>query len=442
MVKEKTYCFSDLKPNVERTPTGELAISGWSIHKGIYHDGRIEIPNSELGNIAESLVGKHLFKDHIVSTDTTVGRVTETRVGIDRKVGKSGVKYRGTVDDPGLERKINNGLIDNVSIGFTLFPECSVCGEDFSDFNACPHWFDTAHIIARNCECYEQSILPLGADGETTIEPSSSFSMDADFSEQFKYKLEKMEKDGMKTDENTSRSQTFTTDNSGQPPISITIPSITIPPIGTNTWGGETFGANKPDKYGENMDKVEKLQAEVDKLEAEKKTLQGELQTASDKIDELETENEQLTDKVTDLETSKGDLEEKLSETKTQLDEYVEADKEAEALALKTLKDEVIRLQIEKGYIKEEEAEEKLEELTDDEKALEQLKFVLAQVKEQDEEEAPPVGQFEEHTGEGETALPERTEKEEFDMKDEGLRKSMFKDMFRYPKGYRKEIKK
>jgi hypothetical protein len=432
MSGHETYFFSDSPANIERTPDGKLAVSGWSVHKGIYQDGMVEIPVSELQNIANSLVGKHLFRDHQVSTSSAVGRVSETRVGIDRKVGKSGVKYKGTIKDPELEEKIADGLVDNVSIGFKLFPECSVCGEDFS---YCEHWFDEAHVIARDCECYEQSFVPIGADNQTTVEPAAAFVAGQDFTLQFAYKQKKMEKNNMKT----NNPQTFTTDNTNQPPINITIPSITVPPVDT-TWTYGGFSANNKPEDGEKMEELEKVQKELKETQEELvefknkySQVKTELEDAVSQADVKDTKIAELEDKIGTITVEKTDVEAKLGDTETKLQNYVDAETEAVELAIDTLKREIVDLQVEKKIITEELTDEqvssKIEELTDDEATLKQMKGMLEAIVVESEEEVPPVGQFRDENN-GKPAMP--TEREKFDMEDEELRRNMFRKALGY----------
>ena len=160
----------------------KLFVSGFSVHEGIFQNGTVEIPNAELKNIKDSLVGVRLMKDHSRSVDDIVGRIQETRLDYDEEVGKAGVRYLGYTYDEQLNKKIKQQLIDNVSIGFTLTPICSKCGEDFRD---CAHFFDEAHIVAKDVVCHEQSFVTLGADSNSTVAPQGYFSSAEEFLELF-----------------------------------------------------------------------------------------------------------------------------------------------------------------------------------------------------------------------------------------------------------------
>lgn len=163
----------------------DLQVSGFSVHTGRYQNGSVEIPSSELSNVAKSLVGKQLRKDHKFSVDSIVGKITDTKLAMDDKTKSQGVKYQGFVADKELATKIQKGLITNVSIGFGLTPICSTCGEDFRD---CQHDFSNAHVVARDVACDEQSFVAQGADGNSTVEPGAHFDSNiSDFQMQFGY---------------------------------------------------------------------------------------------------------------------------------------------------------------------------------------------------------------------------------------------------------------
>ena len=114
--KEEIYFTQKLPFEFERTADGKLIVSGWSVHTGKFQGGTVEIPASELRNIAETLVGKQIRKDHKKDTDSIVGQVLETKVGLDKDIRKKGVRFKGVVRDPVLEQKITDGFIDNNSI--------------------------------------------------------------------------------------------------------------------------------------------------------------------------------------------------------------------------------------------------------------------------------------------------------------------------------------
>lgn len=405
------YFFSENLANFEKTESG-LEVSGYAIHTGIYQSGTVEIPATELKNIAETLKGSHFIKDHDLSVDNVVGRVTDARIAIDADLHKRAVKYRGFVDDANVESKIQKGLVDNVSIGFSLSAECSVCGEDF---RTCPHWFDEAHVVARDCSVYELSIVPIGADSNTTIEPATVFSSKSDFTAQFS----KQAKEAITLTKKQTPPESFvTTTTTGQ-----TDGTYTIDVPGTDNQrytinGNPEFkfiysGNTQKPEDGENMET--ELKEQVEQLEEEKADL-------LEKIEQLEAEKGELEEEVDTLETEKAELSESL-------ETYKEAEAEAVQLAHEALVSEVIELQVEKGILSEEDAEAKFEELAKfDTEYLEQTKDMLSKIeKETPAREKPPVGEFD--AQKEEPALPEATE---FDMEDEELRRKMFKAMLKY----------
>lgn len=389
-----------------------LEVSGYAIHTGIYQSGTVEIPATELKNIAETMKGKHVIKDHELKTDNIVGRVLDTRTAINANVHKRGVKYRAFVDDPKLEKQIEKGLVDSLSIGFSLVPECSECGEDFRE---CPHWFDSAHVIARDCSVHELSVVPIPADSNTTIEPGAAFSAQEDFTAQFS----KQAKEAITLTKKQTPPESFvTTTTTGQ-----TDGTYTIDVPGTDNQrytinGNPEFkfiysGNTQKPEDGENMET--ELKEQVEQLEEEKADL-------LEKIEQLEAEKGELEEEVDTLETEKAELSESL-------ETYKEAEAEAVQLAHEALVSEVIELQVEKGILSEEDAEAKFEELAKfDTEYLEQTKDMLSKIeKETPAREKPPVGEFD--AQKEEPALPEATE---FDMEDEELRRKMFKAMLKY----------
>ena len=61
--------------------------------------------------------------------------ITGGQIGsiFDENADMTGAKYKASlvVDDSKLAEKIDKGLIDATSIGFTFEPECSICGNPY-----------------------------------------------------------------------------------------------------------------------------------------------------------------------------------------------------------------------------------------------------------------------------------------------------------------------
>ena len=399
-----TVTFAKDEPiGFERTADNKLVVSGYSIHTGIFQNGMVEIPYSELTNIAETLKGQKFLKNHnSYESEAVIGRIVETKIGLDKNIGKKGVKYKGVIRDAELESKIQDGFLDNVSIGFELRPECSLCGEDF---RYCEHWFDEAHVIARDCKCYEQSIVPFGADNNTTIQPGANFSHDNDFSMQFAYKQEtsgaSWKYDGQ-TSTGTTSGWDYTYDFA--PLQSIPATNITF-----------TFAA--PEDKGDNM-------------EEEVKRLEGEIEGKDAEITRLTQENEQLAAEKAELESTIEERDGQISELEGQVGElqgvitaYEDAEKEAEEAEKLAAAQEIVKLEQLEG----EEAEERLKELTEkfDTPALKEIAAARLSVKPVAEEE-PKIGQF--HAQKSEPAMPEKTE--EIDVEAPEARKIALGQMF------------
>ena len=96
------------------------------------------------------------------------------------------------VYDTNLAKKIEEGLIDATSIGFSFEPECSICGNPyFSD--ECEHFlfWDDMHLICRDMECHELSLVTFGADPHATV----SGSLDAKSIDELKEKFTKQKEE-------------------------------------------------------------------------------------------------------------------------------------------------------------------------------------------------------------------------------------------------------
>lgn len=423
MTDEEIYFTQKLPFEFERTSDGKLVISGWSVHTGKFQNNTIEVPASELSNIAKTLSGKQIRKDHRRDTDSIVGQVLETKVSLDKNIRKKGVKFRGVIRDPILEQKITDGFIDNNSIGFKLYPECSKCGEDF---RSCQHRFGEAHVVARDCSCFEQSFVPIGADGDTSIEPGASFSNEEDFTAQFGAdKILEEEEEYVATNQSTGNSTTSDTSTYIFDTTSSDTGSVNLPPININvTTAGEKTFSNESIEDGENME--EDFKEELEQVKGELAQVKSERDNLSVQVTQLEADKVDSENKITELE---GTINEKTAE----LQGYKDAEQEAIKLAKETLCNDIIALSIEKGTMKEENKEAKFSELIKlEDSALEQIKGIVEATPDKVvTREEPPVGEFH-NTEDGENTMPEETPVEtgEFDMEDEKLKDTMHRAMF------------
>ena len=165
---------------------GDVQLEGFAIHGGenFIVNGFYEVPESEMRNCTRTLKGKRLFKDHGTdSVDNIVGLVHKTKTTLDESVDMKGTKYVASlmVDDSNLGKKIERGLITDTSIGFDFTPICSICGNEFLS-DKCTHHPITdpdMHLICKDMECNELSLVTFGADPGASV--SSSFGgADAD----------------------------------------------------------------------------------------------------------------------------------------------------------------------------------------------------------------------------------------------------------------------
>ncbi|MFA5313452.1 MAG: HK97 family phage prohead protease, partial [Methanomassiliicoccales archaeon] len=159
-------------------------ISGYAIHPGLFNEV-VEVPVDELHNIEESLRKAQLRYDHGTSVFNVIGKINEAEKTFDAEAGKEGVFYKAEIDDQDEKgakvlRKIDKGYVDATSIGFYHDSICSLCGEDFY---TCNHWFDEAHVIAKNCEVFELSVVSKGADEDAT---ASVAGLNKEFISKFK----------------------------------------------------------------------------------------------------------------------------------------------------------------------------------------------------------------------------------------------------------------
>jgi len=200
----------------EREENTPPTISGFGIHPGLFN-GVVEVPESELDNIERTLKTAQIRNDHSDAPLNVIGKVNDAFRTFDADAKKEGVKYYGEfhAKDPNamlLYSKIQDGYIGSSSLGFRHESICSKCGEDF---HTCDHWFNEAHVIAKNCEAFEISIVSEGADSDATA-VASSFSKEKfveNFKKQFESKYTKFKKGGEDMAEPTKDQSSLDTSN-------------------------------------------------------------------------------------------------------------------------------------------------------------------------------------------------------------------------------------
>lgn len=187
-------------------------ISGFGIHPGLFN-GIVEVQEDELDNLQRTLKTAQLRADHGEECLDVIGKVNDAFKTFDSEAGKEGVKYYAEFDQDDekamkIFSKVKNGYINASSIGFSHDSICSICGEDFHE---CEHfWWDGAHVIAKNCEVFELSIVPLGADGDATAVASGlSKNNVKKFKAQFEDKKTRLKLKGGKIMEGKEKKESF-----------------------------------------------------------------------------------------------------------------------------------------------------------------------------------------------------------------------------------------
>lgn len=173
MLTERLHLQSNGLNGLDVFEDGRIKISGIAINPGKYH-GLIRIEEDEMQNVVDSLSDNIILKDHDNSCDSAIGRVTSTELAINEKTGKRCAQYEGWIDsdETKLVNKINKGIIDSTSIGFSYEPYCSICGRPLDE---CNHfiWDEGFEILAKNVNTHELSIVSVPADKNATV---STFS--------------------------------------------------------------------------------------------------------------------------------------------------------------------------------------------------------------------------------------------------------------------------
>ena len=169
---------------------GDRMIRGFAIHPGQYHE-YIRINDDEITNATNSLKGAILLKDHNNSVDSAVGRVHYTETKMDPEINKYGTYYEASIDaeETDLIRKIDKGIVNSTSIGFSYEPICGICGESVKE---CSHWVwdDGFFIDAQNVKVHELSIVSIPADSNATVAGFSEELFSDDLVKSIEFKKE------------------------------------------------------------------------------------------------------------------------------------------------------------------------------------------------------------------------------------------------------------
>lgn len=195
---------------------GDAQLQGWAIHGGTKDTPFIvneifQVPQSEMKNCAETLRGAKLMKNHDHNNvDAIVGKVSTTKSALDEEAGLRGVKYTASlvVDDTHLAKKIEKGLIDATSIGFSFTPICSICNNNYFS-EECNHiigYDEDMTLITKDMNCCELSLVPFGADPHATVSSS-------EFSQKVKQEFAQKKEDFIMSKTNNDEANTLREEN-------------------------------------------------------------------------------------------------------------------------------------------------------------------------------------------------------------------------------------
>jgi phage head maturation protease len=306
--KTELRVASNLKFEVSEDKNSPPQISGFAIHPGIFNEV-VEIPVSELQNLEETLKTAQLRYDHGYSVFHVIGKVLDAQKTYDAKADKEGIFYKAEIDDQDEQgakvfRKIDRGYVNATSIGFLHESICSKCGEDFYE---CEHWFDEAHVIAKNCEVFELSVVPRGADGDAT---ATVAGLNKEFVSNFKKQF------GGKGMEPTK-------DNQKQP--------VELGTIFEKVTTLQETNLQKDQAIAELKSKVAKIDELTTSFETFKTETQQTIEAKDNKIQELESKLGDATGSLSEINKSKAEA---LVDRQIAVDLLDEEDRDAEIEAL------------------------------------------------------------------------------------------------------------
>lgn len=296
-----------------------IPIEGFCIHNGLFKQV-VEVPKTELINIEKTIPNAQFRKNHGINVEDVIGKVTFAQQGIDPVIQKDGVYYKAFIDqdETKIAGKVAKGLVNDVSIGFDFYPECSECGEDF---RSCPHWFDEAHIIARNAEVYELSLVTRGADADATANIQKFMAQFSDKQEKWVKKAQSNAKE-FEEKMNLIKGGKFMADKDKN--------AVDLGNVVEKLTASQKEALKAQQLAEEKTKEIEDLTAKLKAAEKDKAALEKDKKDLTSVNEKLEADNKDVTTKLTAKEVSDKKIEvEKLVDAEIAKELTKESDKES-----------------------------------------------------------------------------------------------------------------
>lgn len=270
---------------------GDVVVEGFAIHPGLYHT-YTRIEESEIKNFTKSIKNAAFLKDHVNATDNAVGRVTFSQTRFDENAGVKGTYYRAFIDseETKLLRKVDKGIVQSTSVGFSFEPYCSICGKHLLNSD-CPHWTwdEGFEVLAKECNCHELSAIPVPADEKATV---SAMKLEEQFGNDIAGLKRKRIENLKQKDNNKSENMTNFEKEAKDLELEVTELKLKLKEE------LETLEAKKEEEKTEALgqlkkDSEEKIQTKVEEvvlLKQEKEALEGKVTELSKELDTLKAE--------------------------------------------------------------------------------------------------------------------------------------------------------
>ena len=161
-----------------KADNGDFFIRGVAINATTTRN-RTRFEAAELQASAPTLRNKPLLKDHNNSVDSIVGRTTNN---VNFDVQTQAVMFEAYVIDEAIQKKINAGLIQNVSIGAVLTKDPEIIKDSEGNVEA---------IVAKGIDFVELSLVAVPADPNAGFAKALMESFDLKVKEESQYACQK-----------------------------------------------------------------------------------------------------------------------------------------------------------------------------------------------------------------------------------------------------------